>query len=72
MKYISARIFLISFFIGLFFVYILGPNIKTIYVYPTPNNIDKFTLKNMYGECFKYKKNTVPCPSNGEYEVTPV
>ena len=72
MKYISARIFLISFFIGLFIVYVLGPDTKTVYVYPTPDNIDNFILKDMSGGCFKYKEDAVPCPSDSELEITPV
>ena len=71
MKYISARVFLISFFIGLFIVYVLGPDTKTVYVYPTPDNINNFILKDPSG-CFKYKENAVPCPSDSEIEMTPV
>ena len=40
-KFINIPIFILSLAIGLFFVYIWGPEIKTIYVYPTPDNVGK-------------------------------
>ena len=44
-NYISLPIFLISFTLGLFFVYVIGPEFKTIYIYPTPQNYLKHQYK---------------------------
>jgi hypothetical protein len=63
-QYISFRIFLISFAIGLFFVYIYGSEMKTIYIYPSPENIDKFMFKDKADNCFSFVANEVKCPSN--------
>jgi len=64
LNYISIPIFLISFAIGLFFVYILGPEMKTIYVYPTPENIDKILFKDKADNCFTFEEHIVECPKD--------
>lgn len=63
-NYISLPIFLISFAIGLFFVYTLGPDIKTIYIYPSPENIDKMLYKDKADNCFTFEEEVVDCPKN--------
>lgn len=64
LNYISVPIFILSFAIGLFFVYILGPDIKTVYIYPNPENIDKMLFKDKANNCFSFDEEIVDCPSN--------
>ncbi len=64
LNYISIPIFLVSFAIGLFFVYILGPEMKTIYIYPTPENVDKVLFKDKANNCFQFEEHVVECPND--------
>jgi hypothetical protein len=47
LKFISFKVFIISFLIGLFFVYMIGTEHKKIIVYPTPQNIAKMCFDEM-------------------------
>ena len=40
-KFIHFPIFIISFLIGIIFVFLASPDNKTVHVYPTPDNVDK-------------------------------
>ena len=64
LNYISIRVFLISFAIGLFFVYVLGPKMKKIFIYPSPENVDKVLFKDNADNCFYFKQVEVSCPSD--------
>lgn len=63
-NYISLKIFLISFAIGLFFVYLYGPESKNIYIYPSPENVDKILYKDNANNCFAYDQMEVKCPKD--------
>ena len=63
-NYISLPVFLISFSIGIFFIYILGPEMKTIYIYPTPENVDKVLFKDKANTCFYFDEQVVNCPKD--------
>ena len=67
LNYISLPIFLISFAVGLFFIYILGPEMKTIYIYPSPENVDKILFKDKADNCFLFKEESVECPKDKSF-----
>ena len=64
MKFFHTPTFLISLAIGLFLVYISNPNKNTIYVYPTPDNVNKLLYRDKTNTCFQFKQQLVKCPSN--------
>ncbi len=62
--YISFPIFFISFAVGLLFIYLIGPEIKTIYIYPSPENVDKILFKDKADNCFYFEPESVQCPKD--------
>lgn len=64
LKYISFKYFIASFLIGLLFLYLMGPQTKKVYVYPSPQTIDKAIFQDKADQCFLYKEENVDCPSN--------
>lgn len=63
-KYISVPIFILSLTLGLFFVYIIGPEEKIIYVYPSPSNYSKYQYRDNADQCFEYVPQITKCPIN--------
>ena len=63
-RYISVPVFLISFAIGLFFIYILGPEMKDIFIYPSPETVNKVLFKDKADNCFYFEEEELKCPSD--------
>jgi hypothetical protein len=70
-KYINIPIFIVSLLVGLFMVYVTMPDTRTIYVYPTPENIDILQYKDKSDSCFEVKSTEVTCPTN-EKDITKI
>lgn len=56
--------FVISFAIGIFFVYTTLPDVKKIFVYPSPDNVEHIQYKDKAGNCFQFRQTKVPCPTD--------
>jgi len=64
MKFINIPAFILSLAIGIFLVYIFVSDERKIYVYPTPENINKIQYKDKTGTCFSIKQKQMECPSD--------
>ncbi len=63
-KYLSIPTFIISLAVGLFMIYIWGPDMREVYVFPTPENADRIQYKDAADNCFTFKSSEVKCPSD--------
>jgi len=63
-KYINVPVFLITLAIGLFFVYLSTSDMRKIYVYPTPENVDILQYKDKTNSCFKMNQTEITCPTD--------
>ena len=63
-KFINIPIFLISLAFGIFAVYITLPDMRKIYVYPTPENVNKIQYRDKTDTCFSMKQSEVECPAD--------
>ncbi len=63
-RFIDIKIFLLSLTFGLFAVYISMPDLRIVYVYPTPDNVDVLQYKDKTDTCYSIKSTEVDCPSN--------
>lgn len=64
LKYINMKVIIISFIIGLIYIYISDDYKKIIYMYPTPDNVDTLQYKDKTDNCFTYNLKELKCPSD--------
>jgi hypothetical protein len=48
----------------MFFIYILGPDTKRIFIYPSPENVNSVLFKDVADSCFSFKPVEVECPKD--------
>lgn len=70
-SFFSAKIFIITLSIGLFFNYISSPPPSVIHIYPTPENYKKLQVMDKSKTCFGIKQSEVLCPED-ESEIMEV
>lgn len=64
-KYIHIPTFALSFLLGLIAVYIFNQGqIRKIYVFPTPENIEKMQYRDSTENCFEFRQKEVNCPAD--------
>tara|TARA_B100001769_G_C22112606_1_gene602509 strand:- start:7716 stop:7946 length:231 start_codon:yes stop_codon:yes gene_type:complete len=61
---INMPVFIVSLCLGLLFVYLSNPPPTIIYVYPTPENVDKIHYVDKANNCFKFNSQEVSCLGN--------
>lgn len=69
-KYLDMKLFIISLSVGLLYIYIAEEYKKVIYIYPTPQNVNKYQYKDKSNECFSYSLKEMKCPT--KYNEIPI
>lgn len=70
-KYINFPVFLISLALGLLHVYLYRPTSSTVYVYPTPDNVNDVLYKDKANNCYKFTPTEVSCDKQKEISEIP-
>jgi hypothetical protein len=63
-KFINIPVFIISFAIGVLFVYIFTNTSRTVIVYPTHENYNLLQYRDKANNCFSIKETEVQCPTD--------
>lgn len=64
MKSINWTVFIVSFLIGLVFIYVSSSPDEEVYVYPTPENAGTIEYKDKANNCFVYQAKKQACPKS--------
>jgi hypothetical protein len=67
MKYFSISIFLISFLMGIIFIYLSKPELKIVKISPTPDNCNHTLYQDKTETCYKYEAKETPCKKNTSF-----
>lgn len=59
--YIKPHIFIISFAIGILYIYLSQPTKEVVYRFPNPTNVNHLVYKDKNDGCYKYKLEERNC-----------
>jgi hypothetical protein len=65
-NHISWPAFIVSFALGVFYIYISLPTRRVVTVYPTQDNADHFNFRDKAHNCFRFEQEAKPCPTNDD------
>ena len=68
-QYIKAEYFIISFTIGILYVYLVHPPKEIVYRFPNPNNVNDLIYTDKNDTCYKYKFEEKKCSDVKEDEI---
>ena len=63
-NYINIPIFIVSFIIGIIVICFMGPDIKKVFVYPTPENVNDILFQDTANNCFEFYTVESACPAD--------
>jgi hypothetical protein len=69
---LNLTFLVISFAIGIFFVYISTPSPQVILKFPSPYNTGKITYKDSSDNCYKYEHKKVDCKTSSNVIPQPI
>ena len=66
MKYISIPLFILSFMLGMVYIYLSNPPQRSILIYPTVDNNNNFQYKDKADQCFDLSAKLVDCTNSAK------
>ena len=63
-KFVNVPVFVVSFAIGVLFVYLFTNQTRTIVVYPTHENYSLLQYRDKVGNCYSVEESEVACPKD--------
>lgn len=71
MRLLNIPVLVLSFVVGLILVFIQPIEHRTIFVYPTPSNVDKIQYKDEVDNCYSFSAKLVDCNSASKISKIP-
>jgi hypothetical protein len=69
---LNLTFLVISFSIGIFYVYVTAPSPEVVLKFPSPFNAGKITYKDKSDNCYKYVHEKVNCEKSANVKPQPV
>lgn len=68
---LNIPVLVVSFAVGLFLVFLQPMEHRTIFVYPTPSNVDEIQYKDEVDNCYSFSAKLVDCSSASKISKIP-